>query len=150
LLGRSSTKVPKNTGGFIRQQVALATEISKNLGKLLHAFGEEKTVTSEMKEILKDPDLGKHTLALCDKVIKEYSLAEKLEAALKRTVWWYVLPDLKRIEADAMPRSFRQMVMDYVATGEENEEMTVSDADIALLGEKVQQAVEDYLATQET
>jgi len=142
---------------FLQQQVDLAKTISPNLSKLLAIFGGDKRLAdrclnqplsksqmAEVEKLLNDPNLSKDTLQLCDLITKNFSFAEALESALKRTAWHHLVPELPIIEAEVLGEEFQAGLISYIQNSKDsNKNLVVQD--LSRLEKRVQEAVAKYL-----
>ncbi len=143
---------------FLQQQVDLAKTFSPNLARLLAIFGGDhrcfdrnsvnkpldvKQMT-ELENLLDDPKLSDATLQLCNHIIANYSFEEILEGALKRTVWHHVIPDLARVEAEALGENFKTSLVKYL-TEDIIPEAPIPVTGIPELGRRVQETVQAHL-----
>ncbi len=137
---------------FLQQQVDLAKTISPNLSRLLALFGGDRRLPNpslneplngqrmaEMEQLLNDPDLSDATLQFCDHITSNYSFHEVLEAALKRTAWHHLIPELAKIEAETLDEDFRSELVTYIKNPEARKVLRVRA--LPELGKRVQEAV---------
>jgi hypothetical protein len=143
---------------FLQQQVDLAQKISPNLSQLLALFGGEQRLSErflnkslnskkmeEMEKLLSDPELSKATLEFCHQITSNFPFDDVLEAALKRTVWHYCIPELAKVETEALDEEFQTGLVTYLKN-EETEEIEIHVGNLAKLGERVQETVQKYLS----
>jgi hypothetical protein len=111
----------KNGGcktAFLQQQIEVANTISSDLGTLLSLFGTTNQFNEEQlnqaSKILDNPSLKEQTFAFCQLVVENYSFRKVAEAALKRTAWHQVMPDLFDQEIESLDPSFKQGVVNFL------------------------------------
>jgi len=140
---------------FLEQQIDLANTISPNLGKLLALFASDLASTikpdarnmEELEQLLNNSCLNDATIQFCNRVILDYSFHNRLEAALKRTIWHHCIPDLKKVEAETLDEQFRTGLVDYLINPESSNKI-LHVTRIQKLGERVQEIVNQYLLSQ--
>jgi|GEM_PF-967131 len=146
---------------FLQQQVDLAKTISPTLSQLLALFGGDKRRLPdpslnqpfnaeqmvEVEKLLNDPNLSDATLQFCDGITSSYSFDEVLEGALKRTAWHHCIPQLARIEAEALDESFRTGLVTYFRDRKAFEK-ALRVRNIPELGKRVEEAVQQWASSE--
>jgi len=97
-----------------------------------------------MEKLLNDAELSDATLQFCDRIISNYSFYPVFEAALKRAVWHHCIPELARIESEALDENFRKGLVNYFRDPE-NSEKVLHVTNLSKIGKRVQEAVDLYL-----
>lgn len=150
---------------FLQQQVDLAKTISPKLSQLLAFFGndrrekdaiqeqqelakiEHKLVPKAIQEILNDPTLADATLEFCQTIQENYSFDPILKAAIKRSLWHHLIPELIRIEAETIDPEFQQGFIDSFRKKEKSKdfyglaEKTLTVKNLDLLKRKIDEAI---------
>lgn len=116
---------------FLEQQKLIAKTISPTLCQLLSHFVKkprlslldctaephmvfEENWISEAETLLSDPTLSEATFQFCQHITKNYDFEPVLEAAMKRAMWHHIIPELSKIEAEALDQPFRQGLIHYL------------------------------------
>ena len=137
------------TGEFLKQQIKVAQKINPKLGRLLQIAGEKNKPLSpeemtEATKILHDPELSTATLNFCDHVTSNYRFQNALVASLKRVMWHHYIPELTKVEADAMDDDFKEGILKYLGNFDA-EERVVTIKNLPILAQRVQTTVKAYL-----
>ncbi|MEC7839146.1 MAG: DUF562 domain-containing protein [Chlamydiota bacterium] len=134
---------------FLEQQIQVANEINPKLGRLLELSGKKNSplTKEEMEEVitlLQDPEISEATLKFCKHVTSHYRFEDAFISSLKRAIWHYKKPELINIEAEAIDEEFKQEMLNCLE-GLELKERVINIHNIPLIGERVQEAVSQYL-----
>lgn len=137
---------------FLDQQIGIANTISPDLAKLLDLF---KTVDftdvsvhkqiQEVERILQRPTLSQETMQFCKTITDNFSFKPILKAAILRTLWHNAIPELMKIEADALDNEFKTGLVDSLKNGVEYKSQTIQIKNLPVLAERVHAKVQEYL-----
>ncbi|NGX32259.1 MAG: hypothetical protein K1060chlam4_00300 [Candidatus Anoxychlamydiales bacterium] len=139
------------TNEFLKQQIKIAKKVNPKLGRLLQIAGRiNKPLSSEemaeVTEILHDPELSTATLNFCDHIISNYRFQDALVSSLKRVMWHHYIPELIKVEADAMDDDFKEGILKYFGSFDAEKQVVIVK-NLPVLAQSVQRAVNAYLAS---
>ena len=136
------------TDKFLEQQIKIAKKINPKLARFLQIAGKNEPLSLEDKEevfqILHDPELSTATLNFCDHIVANYRFKDILVSSLKRVMWHHYIPELVKVEAEAMDDDFKKVILKYLNSFDA-EKQVVAIKNLPILEKRVQGTVKTYL-----
>lgn len=137
---------PSHKQGFRKQQIDLAKKIAPSLARLLELPLPSYSANVSIKDLetaVCHPDLAQDTLRFCTYISERCSFAPIFEAAIKRTAWRFLNPDLIEVEAEALGTELPRDLMNYMKDRRTVQSLTLHN--LPHLKNRIRKSTEEYL-----